>query len=235
MTAAQRWGSDEGERTRLSDILPTADLVVRLGEVELRAITDDVLCGLIDLARDGIHPPDEMPFYRPWSQAAGDALAHNTAAYHWSGRAAFRPEAWDLQLAVFVRGDLVGCQGIATHDFLVTRTGETGSWLGAAHQGKGIGTTMRRALCAMVFDDLGAQEITSGAFADNPASLAVSRKVGYAADGAVRTHRVRAGIEEVAINHRLVLRPETFVRGDVPVEVSGVEPLRRAIGLTARA
>lgn len=37
---------------------------------------------------------------------------------------------------------------------------------------------MRQALCAFLFDCLDAQEITAGAFVDNPASLAVSRKVG---------------------------------------------------------
>lgn len=231
MTPTERSGTDVGERTILSDLLPTADLVVRVGEVELRGITDDVLCGLVDLARAGIHPPDEMPFYRPWSQATGDTLARNTAAYHWHARAGFRPGAWDLELGVFFRGELVGCQGIVTEDYLVTRTGETGSWLAAAHQGGGIGTTMRRALCALVFDHLGAEEITSGVFEDNVASRAVSRKVGYAANGTARLKRVRAGVEEVAVNHRLVLRPEAFVRGDLPVEVSGVEPLQRAIGL----
>jgi RimJ/RimL family protein N-acetyltransferase len=38
---------------------------------------------------------------------------------------------------------------------------------------------MRQAMCALLFDHLEAEEITSAAFTDNPASLAVSRKVGY--------------------------------------------------------
>ena len=38
---------------------------------------------------------------------------------------------------------------------------------------------MRQMICAFLFDHLDFEEITSGAFTDNPASLAVSRKVGY--------------------------------------------------------
>src|SRR5699024_10957904 len=132
--------------------------------------------------------------------------------------------------AVFEAGQLVGCQGLSTHDFLVTRTGETGSWLGRSHQGRGIGTRMRRAVCALAFDHLGFDEVTSGAFVDNPASLGVSRKVGYRPDG---TRRLKRREGERAMNQRLVLTAETFVRGDEPVEVTGAPELREFIGLEA--
>ncbi len=128
-------------------------------------------------------------------------------------------------------GVLVGTQGIATTDYLVTRTGETGSWLGRAHQGRGIGTAMRQALCAFVFDDLDAAEITSAAFLDNPASLGVSRKVGYRANGIRRLAR-RPG--ELAENQALVLHPADLVRGDHPVRVEGLTAFRRSIGLDPR-
>ena len=61
--------------------------------------------------------------------------------------------------------------------------GETGSWLGMKHHGRGIGTVMRQALCAFMCDHLDAAEVTSAAFVDNHASLAVSRKVGYRENG----------------------------------------------------
>ena len=88
--------------------------------------------------------------------------------------------------AVRVAGELVGVQALHTENFRITRTGETGSWLGRSLQGRGLGTRMRRALCAFAFDHLGAVEITSGAFLDNPASLAVSAKVGYLPNGRAR-------------------------------------------------
>ena len=48
---------------------------------------------------------------------------------------------------------------------------------------------MRQTLCAFLFDHLDAEEITSAAFLDNPASLAVSRKVGYLPNGDFRERR----------------------------------------------
>ncbi len=55
-----------------------------------------------------------------------------------------------------------------------------------ADQGQGMGTEMRAAVLALAFDGLGAEFALSGAFVDNAASLAVSRKLGYADDGIER-------------------------------------------------
>jgi RimJ/RimL family protein N-acetyltransferase len=48
---------------------------------------------------------------------------------------------------------------------------------------------MRQAMCALLFDHLDAQEIASAAFVDNPASLAVSRRVGSVDNGIFREQR----------------------------------------------
>jgi RimJ/RimL family protein N-acetyltransferase len=131
-----------------------------------------------------------------------------------------------LNLVARWDGIVVGTQGFASADYLVTRTGETGSWLGAAHQGRGIGTAMRQAICAFLFDHLDAEVIRSGAFVDNPASLAVSRKVGYVDNGRVRM--ARRGV--LAENQQLVLTRDALVRGE-PIAVEGLEPVRRLVGL----
>ena len=212
----------------LASLFPPFGLHVQAGPVELRPITDEVLVGVCALAERGIHDPGEMPFYVPWSTAPRGELGRNTAQYHWRLRSGFTRAAWQLELAVFHDGVLVGCQGLRTEDFLVTRTGETGSWLGGEFQGRGIGTRMRRAICALAFDHLGFEEVTSGAFLDNPASLAVSRKVGYRPDGVRRLER-RAG--ELALNQQLVLTPDAFVRGSEPVQVTGAAQLRAFLGL----
>jgi RimJ/RimL family protein N-acetyltransferase len=44
-------------------------------------------------------------------------------------------------------------------------------------------TQMRAAVLALAFDGLEAQSAVSAAFEDNPASLGVSRKLGYRDDG----------------------------------------------------
>ena len=211
----------------LAEIWPPFALRVTCGDLELHQVRDEDIPHVVALARAGIHDPSTMPFFFPWTDAPADRLGPNTAAYYWQTRAAFGPESWTLDLAVRVAGELVGIQGVSTRNYLVTRTGETGSWLVRSRQGRGIGTRMRQAVCALLFDHLDAAEVTSGAFTDNPASLAVSRKVGYVENGTTRLQR-RPG--ELAHNRKLLLTPDRFVRGE-PIRVEGVAPLRRFIGL----
>ncbi|MGH1550750.1 GNAT family N-acetyltransferase [Leifsonia poae] len=211
---------------QLADAFPPFGLIIRSGPIVLRPITDDVLPPLIEVAAAGVHDPALMPFYYPWTDASPDRLPVKFAQHHWRTRAGWSQDAWTLEFAVEYEGVIVGCQGFSTRDYLVTRTGETGSWLGRAHHGRGIGTRMRQAICAFVFDELEADEITSGAFTDNPASIGVSRKVGYRDNGTTRL--ARRG--EPAVNQRLVLTRDDFVRGE-PIAVSGADAFRRFIGL----
>ncbi|MDQ7992214.1 MAG: GNAT family protein [Propionicimonas sp.] len=210
----------------LADAFPPLGLRVEAGPVVLRPITDDVLPELVEVALAGVHPPDQRPFYHPWTEAPAAELPANYVQFHWGVRAGFRPDRWALEFAVEYEGRIVGTQGFSTSDYPVTRTGETGSWLGLEFQGQGIGTRMRQAICAFCFDHLDAAEITSGAFLDNPASLAVSRKVGYRPNGLRRLARG----DETATNQALLLTRDTFVRGE-PIHVTGVEAFRRFIGL----
>ena len=214
--------------TTTADLLPMLGLRITAGPLELRGITDDLLPELCDLAARGIHAPERMPFVVPWTDVPAEELPRRFAQYHWLARAEFSPARWSLHLAVLHEGVPVGVQGLSTSSYLVTRTGETGSWLGQGFQGRGIGTAMRQVICAFAFDHLDAAEVTSSAFTDNPASLAVSTKVGYAANGVVRRER-RAG--ELASTIELVLTPERFVRGEHALEVEGLAGFRRSIGL----
>ena len=214
----------------LEDLFPPFGLRVADGPLELLGLTDERIAELCDVAERGIHDPDAMPFYFPWTAAPAGELARNTAAYHWGKRSTFSPDDFCLDLAVVLDGRVIGCQGVAGKHFPVTRTGETGSWLGQEFQGRGLGTRMRRMMCALLFDHLGFEEVTSAAFLDNPASLAVSRKVGYRPTAVSRIKR-REG--ELALNQGLVLGPADFVRGDVEIEVTGAGPVRRFLGLDA--
>jgi RimJ/RimL family protein N-acetyltransferase len=213
---------------RLEEIWPQFALRIRSGPLDLTTIRDDDIPPLVELAERGIHDPQLMPFLFPWTDAPRTELARNMAVHYWSIRAANTVDHWGLAMVVRHHDRIVGNQGFNTENYLVTRTGETGSWLGLEHHGQGIGTLMRQTLCAFVFDHLGAEEVTSAAFVDNPASSAVSRKVGYSLNGQSRKKR-RDG--ELAICQNFVLRPADLVRSPYPLEVAGVAELRRDIGL----
>jgi RimJ/RimL family protein N-acetyltransferase len=211
----------------LSEIWPPYQVKITAGDLELRVIRDEDLPGLVELVLDGVHDPGFMPFSFPWTDADPTELPANFVRHHWETRAKFTPERFTLDFAVRRAGELVGTQAFHTEDFAITRTGETGSWLAKRFHGQGIGTRMRRAVCAFAFEELGAVEITSGAFLDNPSSLGVSRKVGYRPNGLKRM--ARRGV--AAMNQKLLLKPEDFVRGDDPMEFSGGEALRRFVGV----
>ena len=213
---------------RLTEAYPPFGLRIEAGPLVLRPITDEVLPELVDLALAGIHDPEFMPFQVPWTDTPRAELPGAFARYHWGLRSAWSRDRWHLEFAVEHAGRIVGIQAFATEHYLVTRTGETGSWLGREFHGQGIGTAMRQAICAFCFDHLDAEQITSGAFADNPASAVVSRKVGYRPNG---VHRVVRRPDEWQDNQAWLLTPESFVRG-VPIRATGVEAFREFIGLS---
>ena len=208
---------------------PFFDLVVRTPRLELRAIDDEIATHLATLAALGIHDPERMPFAVEWTDVEPPQLQRNTLQYYWHCRATMSPAAWSLQLAVVVDGELVGTTGLLTNQFPVLRTCETGSWLGRDFQGHGIGTEMRIATLQLGFDGFGARLATTSAFSDNPASLGVTRKLGYAANG--EAGKVRRGVPARSL--LFAMTAEHFaehVRRD-DIELIGVEPCLPLLGL----
>jgi RimJ/RimL family protein N-acetyltransferase len=215
--------------TTAATALPLLGLRITAGPVELRGITDDLLGPLADLASTGIHDPEFMPFNVPWSIKPAEEMPRSLAQHHWRQRAEFAPDTWTMDLAVFFDGVLAGTQGFAARDFLITRVGETGSWLAREFHGRGIGTAMRKVICAFAFDHLDAHLITSRAFTDNPASLAVSRKCGYTGNGVNVVKRMN----KPATSQALILEPGSLVRYEHKLTVEGLPEFRRSIGLDA--
>ena len=219
-------GDDLEREAPAAAVLPLLALRITAGPVELRGITDDLLGPLAELATD-IHDRDFMPFTFPWSLTPAPDMARSVAQYHWGNRSRFSAQQWNADFAVFYDGELVGSQGFGAGHYLVTRTGETGSWLGRRFQGLGIGTAMRQVICAFVFDQLEARYVTSSAFTDNLASLAVSRKVGYTDNGTDQ----RSRLGQPATLHRFQLEPGDLVRYPHPLTVTGLAEFRRSVGL----
>ncbi|WP_367133563.1 GNAT family N-acetyltransferase [Saccharothrix sp. HUAS TT1] len=200
------------------DHWPLRDLVLRTPRLELRPDDDEGLAELADLALDGVHPPDRMPFGVEWTDAPRDRLGVNTLQHHWQARSALTAQRWTVNFLVRLAGRVVGVQSLGADGFPVLREVTSGSWLGLRHQGRGIGTEMRAAVLAFSFDHLGAVLARSSAFDDNPESHGVSRKLGYLPDGTFR--QVRRG--EAAQQTRLVVTPGTFRRPGWELAVEGV-------------
>lgn len=162
---------------------PLFRLQIETPRVRLRYPTDDDLDLINAVAGSGIHDPRTMPFQVPWTDDPPDIRPRNTLQYLWGLRASWKPTDWALPLVVREKDTVVGVQELRGKDFAITRQVSSGSWLGQRYQGRGIGKEMRAAVLHLAFEGLGARRATSGAFDDNQASLAVSRRLGYVDNG----------------------------------------------------
>jgi RimJ/RimL family protein N-acetyltransferase len=180
---------------------PLFDLRIKSQRVEIRLPDDDVLTELARLALRGVHDPALMPFLHPWTDAPSPEIERGMMQWGWRHRATWSPSDWSFGGAVFVDGDVVGVQSLMAADFTALRSVKTGSWLGVAHQGTGIGKEMRTAMLHFAFEALGALEAHSGGFIDNESSLGVSRALGYEEKG--RRTVSRRGIPTEMIELRL--------------------------------
>lgn len=113
----------------------------------------------------------------PWPYTMADAEAFAAGRVLEPGEAAF---------LIFARTDgdpvLVGTIGFgrrcASDD-----EAELGYWIARDHWGRGYATEAGRAVVELAFDGLRLPRLAAGHFADNPASGAVLRKLGFAATG----------------------------------------------------
>ena len=162
------------------NVEPLYGLRVRTPRLELRVPTAAELELLYEVAAAGIHPSDVMPFGVAWT----DCLTREGFLdYHRHTLESWRPESWKFDLGTWAEGVLVGVQGFGADGFPESRTVGTGSWLGARHQGRGIGTEVRTAVIELAFRHLGAETVTSAAFEANVASRRVFEKLGYRVAG----------------------------------------------------
>lgn len=213
----------------LDEHWPLFGLRISTPRLELRCPTDDDLDELLEVAAAGIHDPATMPFAIPWTDVESPERERQSLQYWWRARATCSPESWDLPFAVSLDGRLVGVQNLAATDFPVLRVAETGSWLGLAYQGQGIGKEMRAAVLHLAFEELDAYAITSAAFTDNAASQRVSIATGYEANGT--SFSVRRGERAEQLRYQLTRQRWEAARLPLDVSVAGFEPCRSMLGL----
>lgn len=207
---------------------PLYGLRLRTPRLELRLPTIPELDELAEVSTEGVHDADRMPFAVPWTDLPPAERARSVMRFHWRQLADWTPEDWNLQLAVFLDGRVVGTQSISARDFAILHEVGTGSWLGLPHQGEGLGTEMRAAVLELAFSGLNAESAVTAALTDNPASNAVSRKLGYQHNGLVRA-RVR---DALGYEQRYVLDYDRWRKcRAVPVEISGLDPCLPMFGV----
>jgi RimJ/RimL family protein N-acetyltransferase len=214
----------------LVDHFPQLGLCLRTPRLVLCLPSPDDLARLADLAAEGVHDPDVMPFAVPWTDQPPADRARSVVQHHWATVSRSSPPDWTLPFTVFRDGTVVGKQDIGARDFAVAREVSTGSWLGQRHHGQGIGTEMRAAVLHLAFAGLDAEEATSGAFEHNAASLRISEKLGYRPDG-IERHAIRG---RLAVMRRLRLtRAAWEEHRTVPVTIEGLAPCLPYLGADA--
>ena len=215
-------------RDRLAVHFPAFALEVRTPRLTLRfPDDDDDLADLAELGARGVHADDAMPFTVPWTRVPPPYMQRNTLQYFWTQRTTLQADAWNLPLVTVVDGSVVGTQGVFTTEWKVSRTVETGSWLGREFQGQGIGTEMRHAVLHLAFDGFGAERATTFAYEDNPASLAVTRAMGYRPNGQDRVARDGGPV----LLHRFVMDRDDFAeRRRADIELVGAAEVAALFG-----
>lgn len=167
----------------LVDHWPLFGLRVRTPRMELRCPDDELGAAAGELAARGIHDPSTMPFSIPWTDAPVQDIPRNSLQHYWANRAQLTPDAWHLSLVALVDGEVVGAGGLMAEHFGRRRTFETGSWMGKALQGQGLGFEFRQACLHLGFAGLDAEIATTAAWHDNRASLGVTAKLPYKPNG----------------------------------------------------
>lgn len=195
----------------------------------LRSLDDEIGLEVARVAAAGVHDPSWTPFLTPWTDVSPGELGPNMFRYWWRSRAETGPERWTVNFAVIVDGEVVGACGLAAEQFSVLGSFETGSWLGLEFQGRGIGREMREASLHLGFAGLDAQFATTGAFGDNPTSLAVTARLGYTPTG--RRRVVRRGVPAELHDFRMPRQHWETIRRD-DIELIGVDGVRHFLAIS---
>lgn len=160
---------------------PFFDLRIACGEVLLRGVTDADLDPLLAVLPDDL----EMdPAAERLTELDADTDRRRLFTTEiWKHRGTWSPTSWCLDLAVEVDGRVVGVQALEGERFPLLRTVDSFSWLAKEVRGRKLAVAMRIGVLTLAFEHLGAVAAVSSARTDNPPSLAVSRRLGYADNG----------------------------------------------------
>ncbi|WP_093716064.1 GNAT family N-acetyltransferase [Actinacidiphila alni] len=208
---------------------PPLNVEIRTPRLTLAGATDDLLERLVPHVRAGIADGEPWPFDDPSSfYADSPEREWRWLRSVWTGRGRVGPDAWRLYFAVVLDGEPVGMQDLTASNFTRFGTVSSFSWLAPGARGRGLGKEMRAAVLHLAFAGLGAKEAGSDAFFDNAASNAVSRGLGYQANGT--DWDTRRGAPALIQRWRLTREVWERSRRD-DIELSGVEACLPVLGI----
>jgi RimJ/RimL family protein N-acetyltransferase len=154
--------------------VPPADFTLRTKRLLLRAVAPDdaealaTLCGDIEIARNTATVP------HPYTRAHAEAFAAKAAADFAAGAR--------FVFIALMDGRIVANTGL---DPCTDKNDawDMGYWTAAQWRGQGVASEAGKAVARFAFDTLGAARLVASHFADNPASGAVLRSIGFAPTG----------------------------------------------------
>jgi len=222
----------------LAEVWPPAGITIETPDLSMRPMSEPDAAWLALAVPADVEQDPRLPRYPGVSEPVA-RMTTSLQAY-WRNRGAWTPDDWCLTFGAWLRSGqpgspaarLIGTQTVEGADFARLRVVDSASLLLPEHRGKGLGKQMRRGVLTLAFGHLGAATAVSGAWHDNPASLGVSRSLGYE-DNGVDMH---ARGESADVMQRVRLTRETWERSglDTGIEVSGVEPALPFFGLDQR-
>ncbi len=222
----------------LAEVWPPAGITIETPDLSMRPMSEPDAAWLALAVPADLEQDPRLPRYPGVTEPVA-RMATSLQAY-WRNRGAWTPDDWCLTFGAWLRSGaagspaarLIGTQTVEGADFARLRVVDSASLLLPEHRGKGLGKQMRRGVLTLAFGHLGAATAVSGAWHDNPASLGVSRSLGYE-DNGVDMH---ARGESADVMQRVRLTRETWEQSglDTGIEVAGVEPALPFFGLGQR-
>ncbi|MDP9240018.1 MAG: GNAT family N-acetyltransferase [Actinomycetota bacterium] len=207
---------------------PMFDVRLSTPDLELRPTTEADQMSLAELLPDDVELDPAATRYAVDDERTSRGIVIFQS--YWNAYGTWSVDHWRLNFAVFGAGELIGLQELEGTDFPVLRTVDTSSFLVLAARGRGLGKQMRGAVLALAFGPMGAQAAITSAWADNHASLGVSRALGYRPNGVALHRHERGGVATMV--HLRLTRDDWLAGGFADqVNVTGFEPCRPLFGL----
>ncbi|GAA4976190.1 RimJ/RimL family protein N-acetyltransferase [Nonomuraea thailandensis] len=215
----------------LAVLWPLLALRITTPRLELAIPDTDDLLHLAQASGD-LQPEAQPRFQQAYLYEPSPQRERHLLQRHWRALAHWRPESWNLQLAIRLDGIAVGLQNMWAADFATARTIETGSWITRTRQGHGYGTEARAAVLELAFAHLGAVEAHTSYVDGNTASERVSRKLGYTGNG----RHAYAEDGRRVVEHRMLLDAAAWAKHRMPgITVDGARECLELFGLQAKA